>query len=276
MTSYMRYSNEENIYNLIPPEVISVQKPPTHVSKYPHNTPPTASTFGTAATSSVTITNMGGAYEPQPTNHRHIKAGATFGPKADHYSDPTAFLTKQNKPPLPEPKRFAYTDQRKKFVSSMPLGETLPAIPNATASKDYIKANTIAAITQKPGPRPTEHPRFVDRPGYGQAPSYLQTVRQEIIAEKEYIAAALDQQRRDQQHDQGQMRLLPEAERLKLLDNLKTKWESVNKAYQGMTHAVVLDTVGKIRRKEEYESQMQNLEKSIEKLSKPYVFVQDS
>jgi len=43
-----------------------------------------------------------------------------------------------------------------------------------------------------------------------------------------------------------------------------------------MTHNIVLDTIGKIRRKEEYEGQLQTLEKSIEKLSKKFVFVQDA
>ncbi len=38
---------------------------------------------------------------------------------------------------------------------------------------------------------------------------------------------------------------------------------------------VKLDTQGKIRRKEQYENELQSLEKAIEKLSKPMVFVHD-
>ena len=45
---------------------------------------------------------------------------------------------------------------------------------------------------------------------------------------------------------------------------------------QTMTHLVSLDTIGKTRRKEDYESQLQQLEKSIDKLSKKFVFVQDN
>ena len=42
-----------------------------------------------------------------------------------------------------------------------------------------------------------------------------------------------------------------------------------------MTHLVRLDTIGKVRRKEEYEAELSSLEASIEKLSKANVFIQD-
>lgn len=264
---------EESIYNLIPQERVVAEKPPQYVSKYPSNAPPTASTFGVGASGQILTSNLAGAYESMPRNHRHVKAGATFGPKNDHYSDPTSYLTKQNKPPLPEPSKFTYTDRRKK--QTLPSADALPAINNTTASKNYIQTNALAAMTQSVGNRPKAEKRYVERPGYGKSPAYLKTVKKEIQAEKEYIAAALDQERQSYEMGEAKMRLLPEPERQRLVENLKKKWEAVNKQYQGMTHCVVLDTIGKVRRKEEYESQLQQLEKSIEKLSKKYVFVQD-
>lgn len=42
--------------------------------------------------------------------------------------------------------------------------------------------------------------------------------------------------------------LMPEEERLQLLDQLKQKWEATNQAYQKMAHMVKLDTIGKVRR----------------------------
>jgi hypothetical protein len=82
-------------------------------------------------------------------------------------------------------------------------------------------------------------------------------------------------EREQYQSMQPKMRLLAEEDRLQLLDQLKKKWESVNKVYQLSTHVVDLDTIGKVRRKEEYEAQLQQLEKSIEKLSKKNIFVQE-
>ena len=60
-----------------------------------------------------------------------------------------------------------------------------------------------------------------------------------------------------------------------LLHDLKIKWASVNKKYQLGAHVTRLDTIGKIRRKEQHEEELKNLETSIEKLSRSPVFVQD-
>jgi len=268
------YQPEESIYNLIPQEHVPRAKASRHVSKYPHDTPPTASTFGPSATSQIMTTNLGGEYEERPRNHRHVRGGATMGPHNDHYSDPTSYLTKQNKPPLPAPKRFSRTAERKK--PNVPSADSLPSINTTSQKKNYIQQNALAAITQEPGNRPVADKRYVEKTGYGNVPKYLQTVKKEIQAEKDYIVAAMDQERESMEMGQAKMRLLPENERLRLLDNLKKKWESVNKQYQGMTHSVILDTIGKVRRKEEYEGQLQTLEKSIEKLTKKFVFVQES
>lgn len=274
-----RYEQEESIYNLVKPNPYIEPKPPRHQSMYPHDTPPTASTFGAAAASQIMTCNLGGSYSELARNHRHIKQAATFGPKNEHYSDPTSYLAKGNKPPLPEPKRFTYRDGMKKKEGPPKLGGTLPKLDVTANSKkkNYIQLNAIAAITQKPGNRGKEEIRFMERPGYGKVPDYLDKVKREIVAEKEYIKNELEKRREQNDSSYGgmtQTRLLKDDERENLLDNLKAKWEVVNKAYQGMTHITVMDTMGKIRRKEDYENQLQQLEKAIEKMSKQYVFVE--
>jgi hypothetical protein len=167
-------------------------------------------------------------------------------------------------------KRFERTDVFQRKVGPPPTS-TLPSIERS-APRNYIQSNAMAAITQTP-PRAADEMRFVSRPGYGEVPKYLGTVKQEIMAEKRYIEDVLSQQQ--QQYDgMHQTRLLKEDERLRLLEQLKNKWESVNVLYQTMTHLVKLDTIGKVRRKEDCESQLATLEKNIEKMSKPYVFVE--
>jgi hypothetical protein len=74
---------------------------------------------------------------------------------------------------------------------------------------------------------------------------------------------------------QPQLRQLPEDERLMLIEDLKTKWDDVNKKYQLGSHQTALDTIGKIRRKEQFEQELKDLESAIQKLSKSPVFVQD-
>ncbi len=62
---------------------------------------------------------------------------------------------------------------------------------------------------------------------------------------------------------------LSELERLDLLEALKAKWQSINANYQKITHLVKLDTTGQIRRKEQFETTLKNLEADIERISKP-------
>jgi hypothetical protein len=55
-------------------------------------------------------------------------------------------------------------------------------------------------------------------------------------------------------------------ERTELVGHLKTKWSSVNTAYQKMTFT--LDTPTKQKRKEAYEQQLADIEKDIQLLER--------
>jgi hypothetical protein len=116
---------------------------------------------------------------------------------------------------------------------------------------------------------------YLRKPDFGKVPAYIDNVKNEITAEKEYIRQVMEREREEEEKYSPKMRLLPENERENLLVELKQKWEAVNKQYQGITHIVTLDTMGKVRRKEQYENELQQIEKSIEKLSKKFVFVHD-
>jgi len=66
---------------------------------------------------------------------------------------------------------------------------------------------------------------------------------------------------------------MPEEERIALLNGLKAKWEAVNTEFQGAAHLTVLDSSGKIYRKEKWESQLAQIEKDIEKLNKKNIVI---
>jgi len=270
---------EESIYSLIPEKVEKPPKPTMYRSKYPADSAPTSSTFGRAAAAQIYPTNMGGDYDVPPTNHRFKQGGSTFGSTNEHYSDPTTFLRKSAKPSLPPPRKFEYGDKRFPDVAETSRSGSTQA---PRQPKNFIADNAMSVI--KNGFNDGASAAKVDKPvtnylkkqEYGQVPRYLGKVKKEVAAEKEYIREAMAAEREMQMANQPKMKVLPEEERLRLLDQLKKKWEAVNKQYQGMTHLVSLDTIGKTRRKEEYESQLQQLEKSIEKLSKKFVFVQEN
>jgi len=58
-----------------------------------------------------------------------------------------------------------------------------------------------------------------------------------------------------------------------MLNGLKTNWDRINKAYQ--TLSFTLDTPAKKQRKEEFEAQLEQIERDIERLSKRNVFIEE-
>jgi hypothetical protein len=106
-------------------------------------------------------------------------------------------------------------------------------------------------------------------------PEYLQQVKAQVAKEESAIREVLLREQKEQEEKQSKVRALPEEERQALVAALEKKREEVNRRYQTMTHMVVLDTVSKVKRKEEFERELAQLDKGIEKLSKRLVFVSD-
>lgn len=261
---------DESVYQLIPKPTTVTDRPPMYRSKYPPDVPPTSSTFGPSSASQILVNNLSGDYELAPRVHRHKTAKSTFGPESTHYSDPTTFLRKSSMPDLPEPTRFEY-----KIKTKQPLDDHNDVYQKPVASKNFIKENALNIIMSETKKRDTNDLDWTKKADFGKVPDYLDSVKQEIQAEKQYIRQVMKKEEEEHNRYQPKMKLLSEDERQALLIDLKRKWETVNKQYQTITHIVNLDTIGKIRRKEEYEAQLQHLEKSIEKLSKKFVFVHD-
>ena len=70
---------EESIYNLIPREFVPPKQEKKYKSKYPHNLPPTGSTFNNKTTSRPGVSNLRGEFEMTRGPHTHISAASTFG-----------------------------------------------------------------------------------------------------------------------------------------------------------------------------------------------------
>lgn len=70
---------------------------------------------------------------------------------------------------------------------------------------------------------------YLKKPDFGQTPSYLNKVKAEIAAEKDYIRRVLEAEAEEEARHQPKMQLLPEEERINLLTQLKLKWEAVNR-----------------------------------------------
>jgi len=143
------------------------------------------------------------------------------------------------------------------------------------ASKNFISENALAVIMADARRPVRSELDYTKKADFGQTPAYLDKVKAEIAAEKAYIRRVMEAEAAAAHAHEPTVSVLPEEERLQLLHALKIKWETVNKMYQTTTHMIVLDTMGKIRRKEQYENELQQIEKSIQKLSKQNVLIQN-
>merc|ERR1712146_489730 len=85
--------------------------------------------------------------------------------------------------------------------------------------------------------------------------------------EEKFIRELKEAQQRD-----TNMQVLPEDDRLEILAGLKKRWEELNKQYIKHTSCVI-DTIKKRLRKENLEAQLAQVEKDIEKMSKPHVVI---
>ena len=134
--------------------------------------------------------------------------------------------------------------------------------------KNFIAANAAENILAPAVKKPLDgQADFLHKPDYGQVPAYLDRVKSEIADEYRYI----QELQQENAEIQNGMRLLAEEERLQILDGLKQKWSQLNTQYQTMSFTV--DTIAKRRRKEQYERELAELERDIERMSKQFVYV---
>ena len=136
------------------------------------------------------------------------------------------------------------------------------------SQKNYITANAvdnILAVTRKQG---RQELNYLQKQDYGKVPAYLSRVKDQI---KDEYGMIEEMQQRNQPADQESIDVLTEGDRERLLAGLKANWEAVNKEYQ--TLSFTLDTPAKKKRKEDYEAQLEEIERDIQKLNKKFVFV---
>eukprot|EP01041_Mallomonas_annulata_P005333 gene5333-10662_t len=248
----------ESIYNLVPREYAAPVKEPMYRSKHNPNEPLTGSTFGCKGTTRL----IGAAVAVK-------KDSALFGPRGSQDKpDPKAFLRKSN---------MGIGSQEMKASSFRYLDCTKPPVPSRNdapvmglhSDKNYITANAVEAILQVPRVINNEEPNFMKKEDYGQVPTYLSQVQEEIRREKEMIDNYVKERMGYQDEEPDRTEILSEDERHDLINALKMKWDIVNQKYQKITHIVNLDTVGQVRRKEGLEKELKQLEHDIERLSRP-------
>jgi len=273
----------ESIYNLIPQPVPEPMRDPRYVSKHAGTKAPTFSTFGLSGTSKPGYKNVAGAAEVTGEGHHtYSKPHATMG-TIGNAKKPTEILKRGSgggggaadlATASASGYAFKYNDRRMPpLPTKAEFKEASTLLASNKKETNFITANAVENILAVPK-REEEGVDWLKKPHFGEVPPYLVKIKQEIADEYEYIKSMQQQQMDDEDAPPG-MRLMPEEERNELVRALKTKWDEVNKRYQSTSvlSLASLDTIGKVKRKEQYEAQLAQIEKDIEKLSKKSVYV---
>jgi len=273
---YDQHAHGESIYSIIPPKEVMQEKMPMHRSSHNPKIPPSASTFGQAQTSHPVSTNIAGDAHSKVVSDR---GNRTMGKKAgSHANDPQQFLktgvkaekvatlsqVKRDNPQLLEPSKL-----KTKHRPAVPRKGDEPVM-NLVSSKNFIVANAVETILAAPKKVSQGAKDYLNKEDYGRVPKYLQHIKKDIDAEYDYIHQL---QQAEEEANRSQVRQLDEDERMRLIDGLKARWESVNTEYQAGTHITKLDTIGKIKRKEKYEAELSQIEKDIERLNRRNIMV---
>mmetsp|Transcript_82784 Transcript_82784/g.200643 ORF Transcript_82784/g.200643 Transcript_82784/m.200643 type:complete len:265 (+) Transcript_82784:180-974(+) len=198
------------------------------------------------------------------------KSAGTFG-RSRARDDPKKFLkagskTSKGVDPKSKPKKFRRAAPARK--APVPSRDDRPLYGLKT-SKNFVVSNAVENILAAPQPRPAAEPDYLRKSDFGKTPAYLGEVKQEIEQEKEFIRTMLAEDEGAGDDDYEEVRELSEEDRAGLISALKAKWEEVNNAYQLITFKRISSsssTIGAIRRKEECENQLAQLEKDIAKL----------
>lgn len=188
----------------------------------------------------------------------------TFG-RMNNKPNPKTFLRGSRKSTEPRPQPSKWSRQQRTQQKPKVPGRGDKPVMGLTTTKNYVVANAVENILAVPKQAARSSTNYLGKKDYGKTPDYLRLVKQDIEDEKRVIEEYFS--RNDaQQNDQGG-ELLSQQERAQLCAQLKIKWDDTNKQYQRITHNTKLDTIGKIKKKEKYEKDLDQLEKDIKLLS---------
>jgi archaellum component FlaC len=230
---------DESIYSLIPERIVAPPKQALYKSRF--NEAPTigkkpAATFGQPHTS--------------VDSKHYLKRGQSQVPML---RNPQAVgVDKRDTRPVKAP---------------VPSRDDKPVM-GLVSQKNFVTANAVDNILAVPKKPVSNEINYLNKADYGQVPGYLDRVKTQI--QEEYMMIE-ELQKSSQPQNENAIEMLTDMEREDLLTGLKTNWERVNKEYQ--TLSFTLDTASKKQRKEAYESQLEQIENDIKRLTRKFVFI---
>lgn len=203
---------------------------------------------------------------------------ASFGPPQKIQVCPTNYLKKHSRP------QPIVGDHVTKFIRVL-TKEKKPAAPSRLekpimglqTDKCYVTSNALEVIRMKPQKAHNDgEEHFMQSDGYGEIPSYLAKVKEEIDREQKIVDECVRRNNEVKSPQEPEYFPMNEEERQSLIIGLKTKWDKVNAVYQKKGHQTTLE-YGERKRREAQEIELDQLEKDIALLTRPGpIFIQRS
>ncbi|GIL80107.1 hypothetical protein Vretimale_12930 [Volvox reticuliferus] len=135
--------------------------------------------------------------------------------------------------------------------------------------RDFVNENKLGAVAPVRPPRPEKKEsaeKYLNKKDYGQVPQYLLERKMQMAADAEAAARA-----KEAALIPPGMRIMPEDERLETLELLKKNREEVERAIQALP--LRIETLSAVRRKEELERRLKEIEDALKIFSRPKVLV---
>lgn len=176
------------------------------------------------------------------------------------------------------PSRITKDPTRKtKIRIKPPVPKREDAPPSGTTTKkNFVMANAIQTILSTPVENHNKtDKRYVNRPDYGKVPEYLKKIKSEREEEEREVIKSYEAETKKRMVAMGYSSesRMPEEQRIELLQKLKIKWDECNNLYQKQAHLIILDTQGKVKRKEVLENKLKEIENAIRRLEKGPVII---
>ncbi|KAI9356747.1 calmodulin-binding-domain-containing protein [Zopfochytrium polystomum] len=204
-----------------------------------------------------------------------MKPSASMGPAKVQVNKPDEFLRRGDRE-RKAPAATKYEPDRTVRKAPVPKAQPPAAAPS---NKNFIKQNALENINSLAKKPNNAEPAYRFKPDYGKKPSYLVSQQQRRLAAAE--AKRKEEEEEEAEDEQGGgggggerapgMVVLPEAERIKVLEGLKANWAKLNNDYQKLS--LTVDTVPKIARKVNMEQQLRQIESHIAKFSHKNILV---
>lgn len=259
-------SDEDNAYNILKKNEEKKIKKVLYKSKHDPNLLPSYSIFNLKG-KRYTISNPTGTLVK--TREKQKKIEIKTGAEKER-----VILKKQEKNPmipslhemkLKHPEILTVSKKKPKFKAAIPDINDVPLM-NLTKDTNYIYDNAITVIRAKASdgkqkkinPKPLLDEDPLKKKDYGVISPYLIEIKKQLNAKKV-------SQKSDTVDEEAIATELKE-KRINLLAELKNKYDEMNKEYLKISHVVDINSVRKLKKKENYEKQLDQLEKDIQKL----------